>query len=123
MMREDISKQVAESRQDKGWSVEELATAARLSLAEVEALEAGNTEQLYEWTVLKVQHLADALNLNMSQLLGEPILSYDEWALVWSALIEYSANRPGLNMKTDMKDLILKVRSFIPNQQVSEDDG
>lgn len=123
MMREDLAKQVTESRLNKGWSVAELAEAARLSLAEVEALEAGEYQHLYEWTVLKVQQLADALDLNMSQMLGEPILGYDEWALVWSALIEYSANRPGLNMKTDMKELILKVRSFIPNHQIQENDG
>lgn len=122
-MREDLAKQVTLSRQHKGWSTSELAEAARLSVAEVEALEAGAYEQLYEWTVMKVQQLADALDLNMSQMLGEPILNYDEWALVWSALIEYSANRPGLNMKTDMKDLILKVRSFIPDHQIQEDDG
>lgn len=122
-MREDLAKQVTLSREHKGWTTAQLAEAARIPLAEVEALEAGAYEQLYEWTVMKVQHLADALGLNMSQMLGEPILTYDEWALVWSALIEYSANRPGLNMKTDMKDLVLKVRSFIPDHQIQEDDG
>ena len=69
------------------------------------------------------QVLDDLPLLPDSQLLGEPILSYDEWALVWSALIEYSAHRPGLNMKSDMKDLIMKVRSFIPDHQTSEHDG
>ena len=55
--------------------------------------------------------------------MGETILDYDEWALIWSALIEYSANQPGLTMKTDMKALIQKVRSFIPRHQIQELDG
>lgn len=122
-MLEDVATQVSEARAHKALSLEALAEAAQLSVAELTELEAGNAEQIMEWPVIKVKRLAEALDLNFSQLLGEPILSYDEWALVWSALIEYSAHRPGLNMKSDMKDLIMKVRSFIPDHQTSEHDG
>jgi transcriptional regulator with XRE-family HTH domain len=123
MMLEDIATQVSEARQHKGLSLETLAEVAQLSTAELIELEAGNADQILEWPVLKVKKLADALEISLSQLMGERILAYDQWALVWSALIEYSANRPGLNMKADMKDLIMKVRSFIPNQQINEVDG
>lgn len=123
MMLEDIATQVSDARQHKGLSLETLADAAQLSIPELIELESGNAEQMLEWPVIKLKKLADALDISVSQLMGERILGYDEWALVWSALIEYSANRPGLNMKADMKDLIMKVRSFIPNQQISEVDG
>lgn len=121
-MLEDLATQVIEARQSKAISLEELAASAEISLSELSSIEEGNADQLLEWSLLKVQKLADALEIPIAQLLGEPILNYDEWALVWSALIEYSANRPGLNMKADMKDLIMKVRSYIPNHQASEFD-
>lgn len=122
-MLEDVATLVSEARQHKGLSLEELAEAARLSTTELTELEAGNSEQMLEWSVIKVKRLAEALDLNFSMMLGEQLLSYDEWALVWSALIEYSAHRPGLNMKADMKDLIMKVRSYIPSHQTTEHDG
>lgn len=122
-MLEDIATQVAEARQHKAMSLELLSDLSQVSVADLQALESGQSEQVLNWSIDKVSRLAHALNLNISQLLGEPMLSYDEWALVWSALIEYSANRPGLNMKTDMKDLIQKVSSFIPSNQLNEHDG
>ncbi|PKL76664.1 MAG: hypothetical protein CVV27_09115 [Candidatus Melainabacteria bacterium HGW-Melainabacteria-1] len=122
-MLEDVGTHVSEARQHKGLSLEALAEASHLSVAELRELEAGNAAQLLEWPVIKVKNLARSLDLNLSQLLGETILGYDEWALVWSALIEYSAHRPGLNMENDMKDLIMKVRSFIPDHQTTEDHG
>lgn len=122
-MRENIATQISEAREHKGLSLEALAETAQLDLAELTELESGNSAQMLEWPVIKIKRLAEALDISLSQLMGETILDYDEWALVWSALIEYSANRPGLNMKADMKDLIMKVRSFIPNQQINEVDG
>ncbi len=122
-MLEHIATQVSQARQHKGLSLEALAETAQLNVSELTELEAGNANQLLEWPVIKIKRLAEALDISLSQLMGETILDYDEWALVWSALIEYSANRPGLNMKADMKDLIMKVRSFIPNQQINEVDG
>ena len=122
-MLEDVSTLVSDARQHKGLSPEQLADAARIELAELRELEGGHSGQMLEWSVVKVKRLAEALDLNVSMLLGEQLLSYDEWALVWSALIEYSAHRPGLNMKADMKDLIMKVRSYIPHHQTSETDG
>lgn len=122
-MRENISTQISDAREHKGLSLEALAETAQLNLAELTELESGNSAQMLEWPVIKIKRLAEALDISLSQLMGETILDYDEWALVWSALIEYSANRPGLNMKADMKDLIMKVRSFIPNQQINEVDG
>jgi hypothetical protein len=122
-MNEEILKHLVEARARKQLSLEELATQAQLSLSELQDLEAGHTLQLFEWPVIKVKHLAEALDLNLSNLLGEAILSYDEWALIWSALIEYSAYQPGLEMKTDMKALIEKVQSFIPQHQMNQNDG
>lgn len=122
-MSDEILKHIVEARQRKHMSLEDLSKHSQLTLAELQDLEAGHTSQLFEWPVLKVKRLAEALDLNLSNLLGEPILTYDEWALIWSALIEYSANRPGLNMKMDMKELIEKVRSFIPEHQMNEADG
>jgi hypothetical protein len=122
-MNDEILRHLVDARKRKGLELDELARVAQLSVAELQDLESGNTGQLFEWPVLKVKHLAEALDLNLSNLLGETILSYGEWALIWSALIEYSANRPGLNMKMDMKELIEKVRSFIPEQQSSEANG
>lgn len=122
-MLEDVSTLVSDARRHKGLALEQLADAARIEADELRELEAGNSAQMLEWSVVKVKRLAEALDLNVSMLLGEQLLSYDEWALVWSALIEYSAHRPGLNMKADMKDLIMKVRSYIPNHQTSETDG
>lgn len=122
-MGDEILKHITESRQRKQMSLEELASRSQLSLTELQDLEAGNTHQLFEWPLLKVKRLAEALDLNLSNLLGENILTYDEWALIWSALIEYSANRPGLNMKADMKELIQKVSSFIPDHKMNQIDG
>jgi transcriptional regulator with XRE-family HTH domain len=122
-MSDDILRHIIDARKQKGLQLEEVAQAAQLTVAELQDLESGNTSQLFEWPVVKVKHLAEALDLNLSNLLGETILSYDEWALIWSALIEYSANRPGLNMKMDMKELIGKVRSFIPEQHTDEANG
>ncbi|HEY9838825.1 MAG TPA: hypothetical protein V6D23_00115 [Candidatus Obscuribacterales bacterium] len=122
-MLEDVATQVSEARQHKGLSLEALAETAQLSVTEIGELEAGNANQVLEWPVIKVKRLADALDLNLALLVGDQLLNYDEWALVWSALIEYSAHRPGLNMKADMKDLIMKVRSFIPNHQTTEEHG
>ncbi|PIQ22993.1 hypothetical protein COW36_01780 [bacterium (Candidatus Blackallbacteria) CG17_big_fil_post_rev_8_21_14_2_50_48_46] len=122
-MNDEILKHIIDARKRKGLSLEDLSAKAQLTLSELQDLENGHTSQLFEWPVIKVKHLAEALDLNLSNLLGETILSYDEWALIWSALIEYSANRPGLNMKMDMKELIEKVRSFIPEHQMNEADG
>lgn len=122
-MLEDVANLVSEARQHKDLSLEQLADHAHIDASELRELEAGHTHQIFEWPVVKVKRLADALDLNVSLLLGEQLMSYDEWALVWSALIEYSAQRPGLKMKTDMKELILKVRSYIPDHQITEADG
>lgn len=122
-MHEEIAKLVSEARTKQGLTQSELANQTEITESEVHSLEAGAYEQMLEWPVLKLKRLAEALHLSMSSLLGEQILTYDEWALVWSALIEYSANQPGLNMKADMKDLIGKVQSFIPADQMNEDDG
>ena len=122
-MLEDVSTLVAHSRQRKGWSIEELAVNAQISVSELVDLEAGQSGQLFEWSIIKATRLADALDVKLSQLVGETMLNYDEWALVWTSLIEYSVHRPGLNMKADMKDLIQKVQSFIPDHQSMEHEA
>jgi transcriptional regulator with XRE-family HTH domain len=121
-MTQDISSRIAEARAHQRLSLEQVAEKAQISVEELAALEA-NEGDFSEWPLTKATRLAEALDLNLSTLLGETFLHYDEWALIWSALIEYSANRPGLKMKADMKALIEKVKSFIPNQQMSEEHG
>lgn len=115
-MSMEISNRIKSAREDKGLSLEAVAEKAQLSVDELQSLEAGNSGQLMEWPVVKVTHLADALGMNLSRLLGEPWLDYGEWALVWSALIEYSANQKGLQMDTNMKALIEKVKTFVTSQ-------
>ncbi len=122
-MLKRVAAQIAESREAQNLSLETLAIKSGIGHAELEAIEGGDVNVLYDWPMSKIQRLAEALDLPFSRLLGETILDYDEWALIWSALIEYSANQPGLTMKTDMKALIQKVRSFIPNQQIQELDA
>ncbi len=122
-MLRQVATQIAEAREAQGLSLEVIAERAGIALPELEAIESGDTVGLSHWPMEKIERLAQALNLSFSRLLGETILDYDEWALIWSALIEYSANQPGLTMKTDMKALIQKVRSFIPRHQIQELDG
>ena len=122
-MLQRIAAQIIESRETQELSLETLAERSGIPINELKTIESGNVEALYDWPVKKIEHLAQALNLSFSRLMGETILDYDEWALIWSALIEYSANQPGLTMKTDMKALIQKVRSFIPRHQIQELDG
>lgn len=122
-MLENIAKQVVSARHGRDLSLSALSDLAQISETELQALESGDGEQILEWSVSKIKRLAEALDINLSRLMGESILDYGEWALIWSALIEYSANRPGLEMKTDMKDLILKVQSFIPDHQLQAQDG
>lgn len=122
-MLQRIGAQIIEARETQELSLETLAERSGIPINELKTIESGNVEALYDWPVKKIEHLAQALNLSFSRLMGETILDYDEWALIWSALIEYSANQPGLTMKTDMKALIQKVRSFIPRHQIQELDG
>lgn len=122
-MLKQVATQIAEARETQGLSLETVADRAGIALHELQAIESGDTQELSRWPMEKIERLAQALNLSFSRLLGETILDYDEWALIWSALIEYSANQPGLTMKTDMKALIQKVRSFIPRHQIQELDG
>lgn len=122
-MLQRVAAQFAEARQEQSLSLETLALQADISLEELQAVEAGHVDVMYGWPVEKIKRLADGLHISFSRLLGETILDYDEWALIWSALIEYSAHQPGLTMKTDMKALIQKVRSFIPSHQTQELDG
>lgn len=122
-MLQRIAAQIIEARETQELSLETLAERSGIPINELKTIESGNVEALYDWPVKKIEHLAQALNLSFSRLMGETILDYDEWALIWSALIEYSANQPGLTMKTDMKALIQKVRSFIPRHQIQELDG
>lgn len=122
-MLKQVATQIAEARENQGLSLEVVADRAGIALHELQAIESGDTQELSRWPMEKIERLAQALNLSFSRLLGETILDYDEWALIWSALIEYSANQPGLTMKTDMKALIQKVRSFIPRHQIQELDG
>lgn len=111
------------ARQVKNLSLSDLASQTQIAEEQLHSLEKGNLEVIYEWPVAKLKALADALNLKVSQILGETLLDYDEWALIWPALIEYSANRPGLDMQSDMKTLIDKVRKFIPEHQEAQQDG
>jgi transcriptional regulator with XRE-family HTH domain len=122
-MLQRVAAQLAETRQEQGLSMEALALQAGITLEELQAVESGDVSVMYTWPVEKIKRLADGLHISFSRLLGETILDYDEWALIWSALIEYSAHQPGLTMKTDMKALIQKVRSFIPTHQIQELDG
>lgn len=122
-MLQRVAAQFAEARQEQALSLENLALQADISLEELQAVEAGDVDVMYGWPVEKIKRLADGLHISFSRLLGETILDYEEWALIWSALIEYSAHQPGLAMKTDMKALIQKVRSFIPSHQIQELDG
>lgn len=122
-MLKRVAAQLAETRQEQGLSLEALALQADISLEELQAVEAGDLNVMSTWPLEKIKRLADGLHISFSRLFGETILDYDEWALIWSALIEYSAHQPGLAMKTDMKALIQKVRSFIPTHQIQELDG
>lgn len=122
-MLKRVAAQLAETRQEQGLTLESLALQTDIALEELQAVESGDVSVMYTWPVAKIQRLADGLHVSFSRLLGETILDYDEWALIWSALIEYSAHQPGLAMKTDMKALIQKVRSFIPSHQIQELDG
>ena len=122
-MLERVAQQITESRKEQNLSLETLAIQSGIGYSELAAIEQGDVNVLYDWPMAKIKRLADALDISFSRLLGETILDYDEWALIWSALIEYSANQPGLQMKTDMKALIEKVRSFIPRHQIQELDG
>jgi len=111
------------ARVNKNLSLSDLAAQTQIAEDKLQSLEAGNLEAVYEWPVSKLKEVADLLDLKISQILGETLLDYDEWALIWPALIEYSANRPGLDMQSDMKTLIDKVRKFIPERQESQQDG
>lgn len=122
-MLKQVAAQIVEAREAQGLTLETLAIQAGIGFQELKAIESGDVDALYNWPMEKIERLAQALDLSFSRLMGETILDYDEWALIWSALIEYSANQPGLTMKTDMKALIQKVRSFIPRHQIQELDG
>ncbi len=111
------------ARQAKDLSLSALASSTQIAEDQLLSLENGNLEVVYEWPVSQLKKLADTLDVKVSQILGETLLDYDEWALIWPALIEYSANRPGLDMKNDMKTLIDKVRKFIPEHQEAQQDG
>lgn len=111
------------ARQAKNLSLSDLASSTQIAEDQLASLEQGHLEIVYEWPVSKLKCLADTLNIKISQILGETLLDYDEWALIWPALIEYSANRPGLDMQSDMKTLINKVRKFIPEHQEAQQDG
>lgn len=122
-MHEEIAKLVVEARHKQDMSQAELASRTDIPDEELQYLESGHYEQMLAWPVLKLKRLAEILDLSMSSILGEQILNYEEWALVWSALIEYSANQPGLTMNADMKHLIDKVQSFIPAEHTNEENG
>lgn len=119
-MQKHTASLIHSARVAQSLSVEELAQKIGVQAQEIETLEAGELVALNEWTVARLRHFAEILQVNISQLVGDPVLHYDEWALVLSALVQYSAQRPGLAMETDMVDLIKKVRSFTPNQKTAE---
>lgn len=107
-----LGPRVKAARKRKDISLDVLAQDIHISTQELAEIEDGNELPLLDWQLIKAIRLAVALEVNLSVLLGEEVLSYDEWALVLSALVEYSANKPGLHMENSISELIDKVKRF-----------
>lgn len=105
-----LGPRVKAARKRKAIDLNTMAERLHISPQELADIEDGNEMPLLDWQLVKAIRLAVLLDTNLSTLLGEEVLTYDEWALVLSGLVEYSANKPGLQMEDSIYLLIEKVK-------------
>ena len=113
-----VAERLRSARLRKGLTLEELAEKAHIDVQELRELEAGNDLRFLNWPVVVAIRLALILDLHLSSVLGEEVLTYNEWALALASLIEYAANRPGLHMDEQTADLINKVKRLTTNEMI-----
>ena len=100
---------IKKARENKDWTIQELSSKTKVSEEELTLIESGEDMGILNWKVITAIRLANTLDLNLSEVIGEKAFSEEEVGILLNAGIMVSEAHPGLKMDPTFLSLIRKL--------------